>query len=145
MTEGDMPPDTAEPAEMRLNQLAPAAGGGAAPLPPAGKDFASSPAQKKAAAKAIEERLEPDTSKAGSRAAESTGTAATEFGPGDGEGWLTGQALKTAKGTWNRQLTTLMNRLGAEKAALRATGTLFQGTDTGVGSAVRNSSVLDTF
>ncbi|MEH0546234.1 hypothetical protein QA802_25115 [Streptomyces sp. B21-105] len=133
MTEG-------EPAHTRLNELA-ADGGGRAP----GKDFASTPAQKKAAAKAIEEHLEPDTSKAGAKAAESTGAAATAFGPGDGEGWLTGQALKTAKETWSQQLTTLMNRLGSEKAALRATGLLFQGTDTGVGSGIRNSSVLDSF
>lgn len=129
-----------EPTHTRLNQLE-ADGGGAAPS----KDFASTPAQKKAAANAIEEHLEPDTSKAGTKAAESTGAAATVFGPGDGEGWLTGQALKTAKETWSQQLTTLMNRLGSEKAALRATGMLFQNTDTGVGSGIRNSSVLDSF
>ncbi|MFE0730387.1 hypothetical protein ACFW2X_19460 [Streptomyces antibioticus] len=144
MTEGDASPRAAEPTHMHLNQLAAAAGGGGtSPLP--GKDFASAPAQKKAAAKAIEERLEPDTSKAGTQADESTGTAATEFGPGDGGGWLTGHALKTAKETWSGQLTTLMNRLGSEKAALRATGTLFQSTDTGVGTGIRNSSVLDSF
>ncbi|MER6556343.1 hypothetical protein ABT300_01030 [Streptomyces sp. NPDC001027] len=116
-------------------------GGGGAP----GKDFASAPARKRAAAKAIEEHLEPDTSKAGAKAAESTGAAVTAFGQGDGEDWLTGQALKTAKETWSQQLTTLMNRLGSEKAALRATGLLLQSTDTGVGSGIRNSSVLDAF
>lgn len=146
MTEGDITPDIAAPTQMRLNHLAPDGGGGTSPPSPSpGKDFASAPAQKKAAAQAIEEHLEPDTSKAGTQAKESTGAASKEFGPSDGEGWLTGQALKTAQETWSQQLTTLMNRLGSEKAALRSTGTLFQSTDLGVASAVRQTSVLDSF
>jgi hypothetical protein len=135
--------DDATPTHLQLNQMAPAAGAGGIPGP--GSDFASSPAQKKAAAKAIEEHLEPGTSKAGSHAKESTGAAAKEFGPTEGEGWLTGQALKTAQETWSQQLTTLMNRLGSEKAALPGAGTLFQGTDVGIGMAARKSSVLDSF
>ncbi|AEY92810.1 hypothetical protein SHJG_7543 [Streptomyces hygroscopicus subsp. jinggangensis 5008] len=38
-----------------------------------------------------------------------------------------------------------MNRLGSEKAALRATNTLLQNTDTGVGLGIRKSSALDSF
>lgn len=142
MTEGDGVSGSEASTRLRLNQLdAPAGGGGAS----SGKDLASSPAQKKAAAEAIEKHLEPGTEKAGTRARESTGTAAREFGPRDGEGWLTGSALKTARKTWSEQLTTLLNRLGAEKAALRSTGTLLQNTDRGVGLGVRKSSVLDSF
>ncbi len=38
-----------------------------------------------------------------------------------------------------------MNRLSSEKAALRSTNTVFQGTDLGVGSRVRTSSSLDQY
>ena len=145
MTEGDITQNIAAPTQMHLNDLALDGGGGTSPSPAPGKDFASSPARKKAAAKAIEEHLEPDTSKAGNQTKESTDAASKEFGPSDGEGWLTGQALKTAQETWSQQLTTLMNRLGSEKAALRSTGMLFQNTDLGVASAVRQSSPLDSF
>jgi hypothetical protein len=147
VTDDGTAPGAAAPTGMHLNHVAPDGGGGTSrlPSPSLGKDVASSPAEKKAAAKAIEEHLEPDTSKAGTRAKESTGAASKEFGPSDGEGWLTGQALKTAQETWSRQLTTLMNRLGSEKAALRSTGTLFQKTDLGVAHAVRQPSALDSF
>ncbi|MFH8560435.1 hypothetical protein [Streptomyces sp. NPDC017988] len=111
----------------------------------ADKDLASTPAEKKAAAEAIEKHLEPETRKAGTRARESTGSAAREFGSNGGEGWLTGPALQAARKTWGEQLTTLMNRLGAEKAALRATNTLFQNTEAGVDLGIRRSSVLDGF
>ncbi|MGW0530855.1 hypothetical protein [Streptomyces sp. NPDC003032] len=127
---------------MRLNHLPSLGGGGGTPR---GKDLASTPAEKKAAAEAIEKHLEPDTRKAGTRARESTGAAAKEFGPHGGEGWLTGPALQSARKTWSEQLTTLMNRLGSEKAALRATNTLFQGTEAGVDLGIRRSSALDSY
>ncbi|MEU2155502.1 hypothetical protein ABZ532_10885 [Streptomyces sp. NPDC019396] len=129
---------------MRLNHVPPDGGGGGGGGFEGGKDFASTPAQKKKAAEFIEKHLEPDTRKAGATAHESTGGAAREFGPHDGEGWLTGTALKAAGKTWGEQLTTLMNRLGAEKAALRATHTLFQSTDAGV-MGVRKPSAMDSY
>ncbi|MEU6662367.1 hypothetical protein [Streptomyces sp. NPDC046821] len=141
MTDGDAPPGAAAPTQMYLNRLAPLDGGGGGTA--AGKDLVSTPAQKKKAAEAIEKHLEPDTRKAGAQARESTGAAVKEFGPRDGEGWLSGPALKAARKTWGESLTTLMNRLGSEKAALRATNTLLQGADTGVGLGVRKSSALD--
>ncbi|MFF9407578.1 hypothetical protein ACF1B0_18940 [Streptomyces anandii] len=138
MTEDDISPGGTAPTRMRLNHAAPLDGGGGSPS--GGKDFASSPAEKKKAAEAIERHLEPDTHRDGTQARESTGAAAREF-----EGWVTGPALNTARKTWSEQLTTLMNRLGSEKAALRATNTLFQNTDTGIGLGIRKSSPLDSF
>ncbi|MFQ6147782.1 hypothetical protein ACLMNJ_32715 [Streptomyces seoulensis] len=138
MTEHDISPGAAAPPRMRLNSAAPLDGGGGSPS--GGKDLASSPAEKKKAAEAIERHLEPDTHRDGAQAHESTGAAAREF-----EGWLTGPALRTARTTWSEQLTTLMNRLGSEKAALRATNTLLRNTDTGVELGIRKSSALDSF
>ncbi|NKQ26004.1 hypothetical protein HF200_16575 [Streptomyces galbus] len=123
---------------MRLNHAAPLDGGGGSPS--GRKDLASSPAEKKKAAEAIEKYLEPDTHRDGTQARESTRAAAREF-----EEWLTGTALKSARRTWSEQLTTLMNRLGSEKAALRATNTLLQNTDIDVELGVRRSSVFDSF
>ena len=75
MTDDGTSPIAATSTHMRLNQLVPLDGGGGAP---SGKDFASSPAEKKKAAEAIEKHLEPDTHKAGTQARESTGTAAKD-------------------------------------------------------------------
>lgn len=124
-------------ARMRLNQLAPAAGGGGAP------DLASTPAQKKAAANAIEKHLEPDTKKAGDTAEESTGAAVKEFSGKDGEGWDTSAALKKTHEAWEKQVKTLMGRLGSEKSALRNTSILFQNNDIGIAVQARQSSSLD--
>ncbi|GFH37855.1 hypothetical protein [Streptomyces pacificus] len=124
-------------AQLQLNQLAPAGGGGGA------ADLASTPAQKKAAANAIEKHLEPDTKKAGDTAEESTGATVTEFSGKDGEGWDTSPALKKAHQAWERQVKALMGRLGSEKSALRNTSILLQNTDVGVGLQTRQSSALD--
>ncbi|MFF8969739.1 hypothetical protein [Streptomyces sp. NPDC014995] len=127
---------------MRLNQI---------PLDPGGspsggrKDLASSPAQKRAAAKAIEDDIEPGTRKAGDWADVETNTAVKAFQPKDGEGWLTSGALKKAHETWGEQVTNLLNRLASEKAALRSTNTVLQGTDLGVGNGIRQSSNLDAY
>ncbi|MBW5481257.1 hypothetical protein [Streptomyces bambusae] len=109
----------------RLNQLAPAAGGGGVGKP----DMAASPAAKKAAAKAINEDLEPGVTRDGKHTAESMGAAVKEFGPKDGHGWDTSSALKKAHETWERQVTMLLGRLASEKQALSATGVSFQSNE----------------
>ncbi|MGW7266950.1 hypothetical protein [Streptomyces sp. NPDC054842] len=113
-------------------------GGGAG-----GPDLASRPAEKKAAARAIEEHLEPGTRKSGAWADEETAAAVKEFGARDGHGWVTSGALKRAHKAWSDQVKALMDRLGAEKDALRSTSALFQKTDVGVGAQVRRPSGLD--
>ncbi|WP_432134759.1 hypothetical protein [Streptomyces sp. bgisy154] len=132
-------------ARMQLNQV-PADQGASAPGGASGgtKDFASSPAEKLAAARAIEEHVEPDTRKSGDWADEQTNAAVKAFGPKDGTGWITATALQTAHSKWGEQVQTLMNRLAAEKAALRSTNTLFQNTDLTIGLGVRSISVIDS-
>ncbi|WSQ10578.1 hypothetical protein OG604_24025 [Streptomyces sp. NBC_01231] len=133
---------------MRLNQLPADSGGSTTPPPVLGggqKDLASSPAEKKAAANAIEQHIEPDTSKAGRWADEGTESAIKAFAAKDGEGWLTSPALKKAHKTWGDQVKTLMDRLGSEKEALRSANTVLQSTDLTVGSRVRQASSLDGF
>jgi hypothetical protein len=107
--------------------------------------LASSPAEKRAAAKAIEDHVEPETKQAGDSADEDTDGVVKAFGPKDGHGWLTSKAMAKAQTTWGDQVQTLMRRLSSEKAALRSSNTTLTGTDAGVGSAVRASSSLDTF
>ncbi|SDN41342.1 hypothetical protein [Streptomyces wuyuanensis] len=106
-------------------------------------DLASTPAQKKAAANAIEKHLEPDTKKAGDTAEESTGAAVREFSGKDGHGWDTSPALKRAHEAWEKQVKALMGRLGSEKSALRNTSVLLRGTDVGIAVQTRQSSSLD--
>ncbi|MFJ4685965.1 hypothetical protein ACIQNG_06300 [Streptomyces sp. NPDC091377] len=108
-------------------------------------DFGSSPEQKKAAANALEQHIEPDTKKAGEHADDRTGAAVTAFGAKDGDGWVTSAALKKAHTTWGEKVGRLGNRLGSDKQALRATNTLFRGTDFGVGLTARQSSNLDGY
>ncbi|WP_223180558.1 hypothetical protein [Streptomyces griseicoloratus] len=114
---------------------------------PAGgrKDIASSPAEKKAAAKAIEEHIEPDTHKAGRWADDDTADVVKAFGPKDGDGWLTAGALKSAHETWSDQVKNLLDRLGADKSALRSANTVLQNTDLAVGAGVRQASSLDRY
>ncbi|WP_328659570.1 hypothetical protein [Streptomyces sp. NBC_00334] len=134
-----------QPVGMRLNQFP--ADPGFAPGPAGGgeKDLASSPTQKKAAAKAIEDHIEPDTRKAGDWADEDTGAAVKAFAAKDGDGWVTSGSLKKAHKTWGEQVQNLMNRLSSEKEALRSTNILFQNTDFGVGNGLRQSSNLDGY
>ncbi|MFD7709244.1 hypothetical protein ACFV6E_26790 [Streptomyces sp. NPDC059785] len=124
---------------MRLNQLPAQRSGPGGGQP----DLVSSPARKKAAARAIEEHLEPDTRRAGAWAEEETESAVKEFGARDGHGWVTSGALKRAHKTWHGQVRTLLNRLGSEKEALRGTAGLFQVTDIDVGAQLRQPSGLD--
>lgn len=134
-----------QPVGIRLNQY-PADSGDSPGLVGGGrKDLASSPAQKKAAAKAIEENIEPDTRKAGDWADEETNAAVKAFAAKDGHGWVTSAALKKAHKTWGEQVQNLMSRLSSEKEALRSTNILFQNTDFSVGQGVRQSSNLDAY
>ncbi|MFI7342965.1 hypothetical protein ACIBUY_34090 [Streptomyces sp. NPDC050085] len=104
-------------------------------------DLASSPAQKKAAARAIEQHIEPDTRKAGDWADAETGTAVAEFR----DGWLTSGALQKAHKAWGGQVHNLLNRLSSEKTALRSANNTLQGTDGEVGARTRALSPLDGF
>ncbi|MEU9146411.1 hypothetical protein [Streptomyces sp. NPDC048349] len=117
---------------MRLNQVpsdpGPTAPGPLAPGGPGGSaDFASTPAEKKAAAGTIETELEPNTKKASEHADDATATAQKGF-----EGWDTASGLKKVADTWDQQVKTLMGRLAAEKNALRGASGLFARNDTGL-------------
>ncbi|MFB6838996.1 hypothetical protein [Streptomyces sp. NPDC056361] len=112
-------------APMRLNQLAPAAGGGGVGKP----DMASSPAAKKAAAQAIDDDLEPGISRDGKHAAETTRDTVKAFGAKDGHGWDTSGALMRAHETWEKQVKMLLIRLSSEKQALSATGISMQNNE----------------
>ncbi|WP_030576102.1 hypothetical protein [Streptomyces globisporus] len=120
------------PVSMRLNE------GPADPSPPPvygpfapgqAPGLVSSPAQKRAAANAIEQHLEPDTKKSGHWASEENAAAVTALGAKDGEGWVTSRALKDAHTAWAKQVRNLMNRLGREKSSLRDANTIFRGTE----------------
>ncbi|WP_331452784.1 MULTISPECIES: hypothetical protein [Streptomyces] len=121
---------------MRLNQLAPAGGGGGCT-----PDLASSPAQKRAAARAIDQALVPGVVRDGKHAAESTNAAVKEFGARDGDGWDASSALKKAQQTWEKQVKTLLDRLAQEKAALTRTGIDLRQNDIDIGRQLRRSGL----
>ncbi|MFF8956303.1 hypothetical protein [Streptomyces sp. NPDC014894] len=119
----------------RLNQLAPdGGGGGAAP------DLASSPREKKAAARAINDHLEPGVRRDGGLTAETMGAAAKELGARDGSGWDAAGALKKAQKTWEAQVASLLSGLATEKGLLSATAVALGDTDAGVGVHVARQS-----
>ncbi|MFB6517007.1 hypothetical protein [Streptomyces sp. NPDC056401] len=100
------------------------------PFAPGGSgDFASTPAEKQAAAHTIETELEPNTKKASEHADDATGTTQKGF-----EGWETASGLKKVSDTWDQQVRTLMGRLSSEKTALRGASGLFVRNDTGLGN-----------
>jgi len=134
----------AQAVSMRLNQL-PADPGGGGGSPGGQPDLVSSPAQKRAAAKAIENHIEPDTQTSGQWAELETGAVVKAFAAKDGDGWLTSGAVSKVHKTWSEQVQNLMKRLSSEKTALRSTNTVLTGTDVVVESAVRRSSSLDGF
>ncbi|WP_406106306.1 hypothetical protein OG698_28375 [Streptomyces sp. NBC_01003] len=114
--------------------------------PPSGQqNLVSSPAQKKAAAKAIEDHIEPDTKKAGDYSDEETSGVVKAFDAKDGHGWLMSSSLKKAHKTWGEQVQTLMNRLGSEKASLRSTNILLTNKDFGVRSGVQGVPTPSAF
>lgn len=130
---------------MRLNQNAPDQGGGSGG---GQQNLVSTPAEKKAAAKAIEDHIEPDTKKAGHHADQDTSGVVKAFDAKDGHGWLMSSALKKAHKKWGEQVHALMNRLGSEKASLRSTNILLTNTDFDIRSgvqSVRTPSVFDGF
>ncbi|MEV0907120.1 hypothetical protein [Streptomyces hokutonensis] len=110
-----------------------------------GRDLASSPGEKRAAARAIEDHIEPGTCAAGRWADDENGAAVREFAAKDGDGWVTSAALKKAHGAWADQVKNLMDRLGAEKDALRSGNAVLTSTDLAVGSTLRQQSSLDTY
>ncbi|MFJ2396053.1 hypothetical protein ACIOTI_25315 [Streptomyces sp. NPDC087843] len=146
-TEAGRALDGEQSAGMRLDQIPADTGGSEGPAGLIGgkPDLASSPAEKRAAAKAIEDHIEPDTAKSGRWADEETAAAVKAFDAKDGEGWLTSAALKKAHTTWGEQVKNLMDRLGSEKGALRSTSLVLQTTDLAVGSGLRQSSSLERY
>ncbi|MFE2758597.1 hypothetical protein [Streptomyces halstedii] len=123
---------------MRLDQLAPTAGGG-------GPDLASSPEKKQAAAKAINDDLERDVERDGKHAAESVKAVVKELSARDGYGWDTSGALKKAHRTWEQQVKALLGRLASEKHALSKTGIDFHNDDIGIGSHLAPPSAIDDY
>ncbi|MCP9987888.1 hypothetical protein LUX01_15585 [Streptomyces sudanensis] len=106
---------------MRLNQLAPAGGGGGAP------DLKSAPAKKRKAAGIIEEKLERGTREAGDVVDEPTGAAIRAL-----TGWDTAVGLQKSHEKWEDQVKRLTGRLAAHKEQLRSTATILGSTDVGV-------------
>ncbi|WP_256987653.1 hypothetical protein [Streptomyces sp. BR123] len=129
--------------DMRLNGEGPLAPGATAPPPPllqspsltpppllkapGGQDFASTPAEKEAAANTIQYELQPHTQTAADHADESTGAAQKGF-----DGWETAAGLKTVAETWDQQVKNLIARLEAEKNALRGASGLVARNDIGL-------------
>jgi hypothetical protein len=134
---------TAQPVAMRLNQVPGDIGG--TPVSPGltggQQKLVSTPAQKQAAANAIEQHIEPDTRKAGDYADAETNAAVKAFR----DGWHTSGALKKAHGGWGDQVKNLMNRLASDKAALRNANATLQGTDYQVGANSQSVSVLNGY
>ncbi|MFD8939081.1 hypothetical protein ACFV0R_28175 [Streptomyces sp. NPDC059578] len=126
-----------EGAPTRLNQLSPSGGVGAGP------DLASSPAVKKAAAKAIADDLEPGVVRDGKHAAQSVDATVKEFGARDGEGWDTSGALKKAYETWEDHVAMLLGRLTSEKHALSRTGIDLRSHDVDIATRLARESRIN--
>ncbi|MFD9098264.1 hypothetical protein [Streptomyces collinus] len=107
--------------------------------------LASTPVEKRAAAKALHDHIEPDTRRAGAWADDETGAAVKAFGSRDGHGWLTAPALRRAHAAWGDQVRSLLDRLGAEKDALNRTDAVLTGADLAVGGDLRRASALDLY
>ncbi|MER0445637.1 hypothetical protein ABR738_13895 [Streptomyces sp. Edi4] len=146
---------TADPStRTQINQIPADPGSPAgATTPPSGsfggqQDLVSSPRQKTAAARAIEDHIEPNTRQAGSHSDEETSKAAKAFDAKDGHGWLISSALRQVHKAWGEQVQGLMNRLSSEKGALRSANTSLSNPDFGVRSElqkVRTSSAIDMY
>ncbi|MDX3538989.1 hypothetical protein PV721_32575 [Streptomyces sp. MB09-01] len=110
----------------------------AGPFAPGGsRTFASTPAEKTAAAGTIETELEPGTKSAAEHADDATKAAQKGF-----EGWDTAAALKKVADTWDQQVTTLMGRLAGEKTGLRGASGYITRNDTGLGNQFLSQSQL---
>ncbi|MEV0473908.1 hypothetical protein [Streptomyces prunicolor] len=134
---------TAQPVGMRLNQLPGDIGDSSAPpgLTGGQNDLASTPAQKQAAANAIEQHIEPDAHKAGDFADAETNGTVKAFR----DGWHTSGALKKAHAAWGDQVKNLMHMLASDKAALRSANTTLQTTDVHVGANTNSVSVIQGY
>ncbi|MFD3682531.1 hypothetical protein [Streptomyces sp. NPDC058613] len=107
------------------------------PFAPVGpKDFASTPAEKRAAAGVIQNELEWATKTAAEHADDATSTAHKGF-----DGWQTAAGLKKVADSWDQQVKTLMGRLSSEKVALRGAESMFARNDSGVGSQFLKSAL----
>ncbi|WP_103516376.1 hypothetical protein [Streptomyces sp. SM10] len=126
---------------MRLNQV-PAEQGGPPVYGPFAPSFASSPAQKKAAADAIDDHILGDTRAAGKWADEANSAAVKAFGPKDAEGWDAASALKAADKAWDDSVRVLCNRLSSESASLRETRLQFRSDDLGIGTQLGGTSKI---
>ncbi|SOD84449.1 hypothetical protein [Streptomyces sp. Ag109_G2-15] len=109
------------------------------------RGLASSPAEKRAAGKAIGDHIESQTRQAGAWADEETAAAVKALGARDGDGWLTSAALRKAHETWGDQVKNLLDRLGSEKESLAGANTVLTAADLTVGSRVRQLSPLDRY
>ena len=122
--------------------------------------LASSPSDKKRAAKYMEENLMPDTRAGGNMAAGGGAVHPPFVGPvapasplmkqDTGlkglSGWASDQGLSDALAAWQSSANRLMGRLQNELNALHGTKNVFQNTDGGIGnqaSAVRTPSSFD--
>ncbi|MFD4663352.1 hypothetical protein [Streptomyces halstedii] len=118
---------------------------GTGPLLPGTPDLVSTPEEKRAAANAIEGHIQSGTKKAGEWAKGETSAAVKALAAKDGDGWTTSRALKKAHTTWGDQVQNLMNRLEAEKAALRGAHTALRGTDLSTEGQIRQCSPFDDY
>lgn len=114
-------------AGMRLNQLAPEAGGGGGTA-----DLKSAPVRKRKFANTIETQLEKPTRQAGDTVDESMGAAARAFA-----GWDTAVGLKKSHEKWEDQVNRLVGRLVTNKTQLRNAATQLGNTDIDVGQSLR--------
>ncbi|GHD96487.1 hypothetical protein [Streptomyces naganishii] len=108
-------------------------------------DLASSPAEKKAAARTLHDTIEPHTKTAGKWADDETGAVVKAFDAKDGHGWLTSTAVSKAHKIWSEQVQNLANRLAGDEAALRYDDSLLTGTDVEVAGKARKVSVFDKY
>ncbi|WP_405710967.1 hypothetical protein OG264_19190 [Streptomyces xanthophaeus] len=120
----------------RLNGVDGAPSGPLAPGGPGGPGgFASTPAEKTAAANTIQNELESSTQKAADHADEPTGAAGKGF-----DGWDTAVGLKKVADTWDKQVAVLMGRLAADKNQLRGASNYIAQNDIGLGDQFRAST-----
>ncbi|MGW0882238.1 hypothetical protein [Streptomyces sp. NPDC002671] len=136
-------PEAGQPVSMRLNQLPADPGGGGATS--ARPDLASSPAEKQAAANAIDQHIAPDTKAAGAYADADSLSTIRDFDAKVQDPWQLATGLKRALAKWQEQTDYLRERLTSESNALRADGNGIQTMDIAVGTEVRRASPLDLF
>ncbi|MEW2494964.1 hypothetical protein AB0942_15725 [Streptomyces nodosus] len=122
---------------MRLNQFP--ADQGAQP------DLASSPAEMRAAARAIDQHILGDTRKAGSLPDKDTEAVVKEFGAKDGHGWLTSRAVQKAHNAWGEQVKAHTDRLSSDRDSLKGANQVLHGTDTVIGVKTGQVSVFHSY